>query len=369
MTGASERVGSEAGARILFLSHSHPFGPFRVGSHHYARVLSERGADVVHLSTPISLAHRLTGRVDRRHLADVPRRPQRDEHGVLQIVPRTTLPAPVGALRLGRMLEHAGVSSTFDAVLIDQPLLWHDSVRRLSDTVIYRPTDLYPAGLKHSLQHRIVDAADAVLATSDEVLRGLGALRVPSLVLGNGADVDRFAPNAPDESPRPARAVYVGALDDRFDWDRVAAWARTHPDIRFLIAGPGAHPPRPLPPNVDLLGPVPYGEVPALLHTARVGLLPLSRNPLNEGRSPMKLYEYLAAGLAVVARETPGIRGRSDVGIQVYADDSEADAALRRALEHPSPNHAGRRAAIDSSWESKTDALWSFIRAVRDRSA
>ena len=55
MTDSAARA---APARILFLSHSHPFGAFRVGSHHYARVLSERGADVVHLSTPISLIHR-----------------------------------------------------------------------------------------------------------------------------------------------------------------------------------------------------------------------------------------------------------------------------------------------------------------------
>ncbi len=46
--------------RILFLSHTHAFGPFRVGSHHYARTLARGGAEVVHLSTPLSPAHRAT---------------------------------------------------------------------------------------------------------------------------------------------------------------------------------------------------------------------------------------------------------------------------------------------------------------------
>lgn len=355
--------------RILFLSHSHPFGPFRVGSHHYARVLSQRRADVVHLSTPISLAHRVTGRVDRGDLAAVPRRPQRDADGVLHIVPRTALPAQLGAPTVGRMLRHEGIAAGFDAVLIDQPLLWDDSVRSLGRTLIYRPTDLYPDGLKHGLQERIVDAADGVVATSDEVLRGLGALRVPSLVLSNGADVGRFASPAGADSARDARCVYVGALDDRFDWERVVAWARARPDARFVIAGPDARPPHPVPANVEILGAVPYDEVPALLHTARVGLLPLSDNPLNAGRSPMKLYEYLAAGLAVVARETPGIRERSEVGIEVYTDDTDADAALERALRHPSPNLAGARVATEESWERKTDALEDFLRSVRERTA
>lgn len=368
MTDAGAGAGTRP-ARILFLSHSHPFGAFRVGSHHYARVLSERGADVVHLSTPISLIHRLTGRVDRQHLAGVPRRARRDDDGVLQVVPRTILPAPVGAPSVARMLQRDGIAAGFDAVLVDQPLLWDGSVRSLSNRVIYRPTDLYPGGLKHSLQRRILAEVDGVIATSDEVLRGLGALSVPSLVLGNGAEVARFAPQTAEDRSRMARCVYVGALDDRFDWERVEAWARARPDIGFVIAGPDARPPRPVPANVEIIGPVPYAEVPALLHTARVGLLPLSDSPLNAGRSPMKLYEYLAAGLAVVARETPGIRTSSDLGIEVYTDGSDADAALERALGHPSPNHAGVHAASSASWERKTDSLEDFVWSVKDRRA
>lgn len=367
MTGTSSRTSSPNG-RILFLSHSHPFGVFRVGSHHYARVLSDRGADVVHLSTPISLAHRLSGRVDSSLLDGIPRRAERDEHGVLQIVPRTVLPRPLAAPTVARMLRREGIGAGFDAVLIDQPLLWDPSVRSLSGRVIYRPTDLYPGGVKHALQRRILDEADGVIATSDEVLRGLGDLHVPSLVLGNGAESARFAPPRDDGSPRDARCVYVGALDDRFDWERIEGWARARPDVEFLIAGPDAHPPRALPANVRILGPVPYAEVPSLLHTARVGLLPLSDSPLNAGRSPMKLYEYLSAGLAVLARATPGIRAAADLGIEVYTDDGDADAALERALAHPSPNRSGGRVASSASWERRTDSLEEFLRTVPSRS-
>ncbi|MDA4892383.1 glycosyltransferase [Streptomyces sp. MS2A] len=369
MTGGPPRQPTAGRARYLFLSHSHPFGPFRVGSHHYARVLSERGADVVHVSTPISTLHRLTGRVRASELVAVPRRPRRDAHGVLHVVPRTTVPVPLGRFRVARMLEREGIDGLFDAVLIDQPLLWDESVRSLSRTLVYRPTDLYPGGLKHDVQRRILEAADAVVATSDEVLRSLGAPRVPALVLENGVELGRFASPAGEQRPRSARCVYVGALDDRFDWDQVAAWARQHPDVPFLIAGPNPRPPSALPANVEALGAVTYTDVPALLHSARVGLLPLSDDPLNAGRSPMKLYEYLAAGLSVVARETPGIRGRSDLGIETYRDGADAAAALERALAHPSPNRFGEEGARDQSWERKTDALTLFLETVRESTA
>lgn len=59
--------------RVLFLSHSHTFGAFRVGSHHYAREFARFGADVVHLSTPISRVHLALGRVGRNDDAAVPR--------------------------------------------------------------------------------------------------------------------------------------------------------------------------------------------------------------------------------------------------------------------------------------------------------
>lgn len=352
---------SVVGRRILFLAHSHAFGPFRVGSHHYARVLAGNGAEVVHLSTPISLAHRATGRVSRDAAADVPEGPQRDADGVTHLVPRTILPRPYGRFRVARELRRHGILPDFDAVLVDQPLLWDNSVRGMARRLVYRPTDLYPVGVKARRQRRIFEASDGVVATSAVVLHGLGAADIPALVLENGVDAARFAASEGAAQARPDVCVYVGALDGRFDWERVMAWARSYPHVRFAIAGPAAAAPGDLPANVELLGPVAYDALPAVLHDARVGLLPLSDDPLNAGRSPMKLYEYLAAGLAVVARATPVIASDVSAGLFTYTEPAQADAALGLALEHPSPNAAGVRRARTQSWEEKTRTLMAFL--------
>lgn len=352
---------AEALRRILFLSHSHAFGAFRVGSHHYARTLARSGTEVVHLSTPVSLVHRVTGRVDRAASAAVPNGPTRDADGVIHVVPRTTLPRPYGRFRVADELRRHNIDLAFDAVLIDQPLLWDASVRALSPRLVYRPTDLYPTGVKADLQAQIVAAADGVVATSSEVLRGLGTLEIPTLVLQNGVDASRFARTDSESSPRPAICVYVGALDDRFDWRQLDAWARANPAVRFAVAGPNAVPPTRLPGNVDLLGAVAYADLPALLHGARVGLLPLSDDPLNAGRSPMKLYEYLAAGLAVVARETPVIAPDVNSGLYTYADVGDAAAALELALARHTPNVAGAHRAGAEAWELKAIALTTFL--------
>ena len=350
---------SDAAPRILLLSHSHAFGPFRVGSHHYARTLAQSGAEVVHLSTPVSLAHRVTGRIDARTLATLPRGPLRDDAGVTHLVPRTVAPVPYGRFRVDRELRRHGIAERFDAVLIDQPLLWHESVRALTGRLVYRPTDMYPDGIKHTLQQRIIAAADAVVATSSAVLHDLGRLSIPTLVIENGVDAARFTPSSATGS-REELCVYVGALDARFDWHQLVAWARQHPDVRFAVGGPGEAP-APLPSNIEMLGAVDYAQLPALLQQARVGLLPLSDDPLNAGRSPMKLYEYLAAGTAVVTRETPVLHADAGSGVYTYRDGADADAALRSALAHPSPNTAGVHRAATEGWEAKTAQLRRFV--------
>jgi len=347
---------------VLLLSHSHPYGPFRVGSHHYAREWARAGIRVVHLSTPVSLAHRATGRVNAATASAIPSGVRLDEDGVTYIVPRTTLPTPYGRFRVADELDRHGIETPFDAVLIDQPLLWDASVRGLSPTLVYRPTDAYPAGAKSRLQREIVAHADGIVATSQEVLRMLGPVTVPTLVLENGVEIARFESRR--SAPRPDVCVYVGALDERFDWYQLSAWAASHPDIRFDIVGPDPAPPAALPANVVLRGAVPYVRVPAILHTARVGLLPLSDDPLNAGRSPMKLYEYLAAGLAVVTRETPVLHDDPTTGVYGYRGAQDADAALSRALAHHSPNTPGVTRARTASWPAKATSLTRFLTAL-----
>jgi glycosyltransferase involved in cell wall biosynthesis len=346
--------------RILFVSHTDPFGPFRIGSHHLAAGLARAGHDVTHLSTPISLAHLASRRISRAKAAATPA-DSIGADGVRYLVPRTVLPAGVGRFRVARHLARLGLAR-FDLVLVDQPLLWSPSLRGIADRLVYRPTDEYPDGLKARLQRGILNHADGVIATSGEVLRRLGPLTVPSIVIVNGVDVERFRFSG--GGPRGNVCVYVGAFDARFDWTQTIAWAAEHPTWRFVLAGPAGTPPSPPPANVELLGAVPYDELPAVLAEARVGLLPLSDDPLNRGRSPMKLYEYLASGLATVSRETAVIHSDAAAGVYTYEDASGAAEALHDAMRHPSPNSAGAHRASSESWTAKCGVLLEFAASL-----
>ncbi|CAH0256154.1 Putative teichuronic acid biosynthesis glycosyltransferase TuaH [Plantibacter cousiniae] len=350
---------------IMFVSHTDAFGTFRVGSHHLARELSKLGHRVLHLSTPVSLAHRLLGRGEASRDHASRQGAITDADGVTHLVPRTIFPAGSSRLPYERIVSHVFGEPKVDVVLIDQPTLWSLQLRRVATTLVYRPTDLYETGTKARFQRSILSEADAAVATSSEVLARLPlSPGTPSMALPNGVELARFA-EASSTDARPQRAIYVGALDDRFDWGAVRAMADSASDWTFDIYGPGPAPTAPLPGNVTLRGVVSYDDLPAVLGRARIGLLPLSDAPVNQGRSPMKLYEYLASGLAVVTRATPVLQAAPASGVFTYTTTRDAARAFAAAQTVANPNVQGQAAASAQDWASKASALLSFVCEAR----
>lgn len=350
--------------RTLFVSHTHTHGYFRVGSHHLSHEMALRGQCVAHVSTSVSLVQKITGRVTPEQLEAVRSSGTRVRDGVTDVVPRVAFPLRfVPQLRWAPVFESLGWDEA-DVTYVDEPMMWSRGLRRLSKRLVYRPTDLYLGGVKRRRQSDILRFADGVVATSGAVLDSLGPISIPSMVLPNGVEYSRFATVGADAT-REKRAVYIGALDGRFDWGTVISLAASFSDWEFLICGPGEYP-RDLPTNVVARGPIAYSGLPEILSESRVGLLPLSVDPLNGGRSPMKLYEYLSAGLFVVSLQTPQIPGDESVGTFSYVDVRGALEAFDAAISASASgwNRAGQAIAGEEDWSKKAATLESFASAL-----
>lgn len=364
--------------KIVFLSHTAPSGVFRVGSHHLSREIARLGHDVAHVATPVSLAHVPKARNDedvRARLRSA-RAPHTDADGVWQVVP--LVPAPLGSvttaanelqLRATASLRRRRLAHFRDAdiVFVDQPLLGAAVADFPSATIIYRPTDAHHEPRARAAEVRLLEHAHGISATSastlEQVTAGTGWTG-PSTVVQNGVEFDRFAA-AGDAHPRSG-VVYLGALDARFDWALVDELARALPEVAFTIAGPRPSAIPPVPSNVSLVGGVPYAQAPTLLARHAVGILPLSDHPGNAGRSPMKYYEYLAAGLSVVARSSDELRRRADANVRLYDDVPAAVRAVSEALTaDDDARSAGRRAAEGMGWGDRATRLLSFAETVR----
>jgi glycosyltransferase involved in cell wall biosynthesis len=252
---------------------------------------------------------------------------------------------PSFAVGLERTLRRTGFMQP-DLLLIDHPQFCNLDHVVAATRMAYRATDLYremhDRRITDALESRLISRADCAIATSEPVarrLRELGAER--PLLIENGAEVAHFARPAarpPEyEAAASSRVVFAGAIDFRFDTNLVVRLAAARPDVEFVIigsgigasalAGAGLR-------NVRLLGPRPYALLPAYLQHAQAGLLPLNDHPANAGRSPMKLYEYAAAGLPVAATRTEDLARRAPAFVRFF-DPHDPAATLDSVLRDP----------------------------------
>jgi UDP-galactopyranose mutase len=101
-----------------------------------------------------------------------------------------------------------------------------------------------------------------------------------------------------------ARLGFYGVIDERMDLDLIAAIADARPTWQLILVGPVVKIPEadlPQRPNIQYLGLRSYDELPTLLSTWDVALMPFAINDSTRFISPTKTPEYLAAGRPVVS--------------------------------------------------------------------
>ncbi len=200
-----------------------------------------------------------------------------------------------------------------------------------------------------------------------------------------GADVDRFSPAGRadlDRGLRPPEVVFMGSFRS---WHGVTDGVRAalrlieagH-SLRMTLIGDGPeraaaealaarHPGR-----FRFTGAVPYAQVPAELARADLGLAPFNTAPHPALRaagffwSPLKVYEYMAAGLPVVTADIPPlstiIRDGREGALYPEGDvPALADAIARvladRAAARAMGDRARERVVERYSWQRHCQEL------------
>ncbi len=215
---------------------------------------------------------------------------------------------------------------------------------------------------------QIDEAADNIFVVSEE-LRGRVSER--AVVTPNGVSPYVWSPDrrAPDNTGIPSEpyAVYAGTIDGRIDLELVKEIMSSSIISSLIMAGPirndatrrrllGIG-------NVRLVGTLAQEPLAALIQNAAVGVVPHVVNSLTTAMSPLKLYEYLAAGLPVVATELPPLHGH---GPRVHLCSSRDQwlTALTGALKQDKLCGQERAAVVERlSWRTR---LAPVVEAVVD---
>jgi glycosyltransferase involved in cell wall biosynthesis len=270
---------------------------------------------------------------------------------------------------------------------LERPILWTflPNVNRLlgrlgEQLVIYHCVDEYSAfsGVPRDalilMEQDLVRRAHLVITSAKKLYEERRSLNPHTYYIPHGVDVAHFAraldptTEAPGDIrtlPRPVIGFF-GLLADWVDLDLIRTLAIARPAWTIVLIGKATTDLRPLRglPNIHLLGQKPYVELPGYCRGFDLGIIPFRKNALTERANPLKLREYLAAGLPVVSTPIPEVARWN--GLVHLAEGAEAFlAAVELALGQRSETMARQRveAMRAEGWEARVTEMSALISA------
>jgi glycosyltransferase involved in cell wall biosynthesis len=275
----------------------------------------------------------------------------------LDHVPRAGVIAYVHFAPVGMMLDRFD-----DAVLV------YDI---LDDLTIYDPDEIdMPVERRVAHHHpRMMAEATVVCASAPTLVDRHRSDRPDIVLVENGVDVARFSAvrprprDVPPPQPGTPLVGYHGAIAPWFDFELMRNVVVELPDHRFIFVGPVD----PLVadeanelfalPNVAYVPERPSDDIAAYVQCFDVGIIPFRVNRMTQGVSPLKMYEYMAAGKPVISTPLPTCV--SHPLVRTAAEYAPFGKEIRAALaaDRVETAEAAQAAAREASWEQRVEVI------------
>ncbi len=174
--------------------------------------------------------------------------------------------------------------------------------------------------------YRAVSTADVVLAASDKLYEMAKPINHNTHLVPNACDYEFFSQNAgiPEDMQAIGRPVigYIGVMASWCDFDLLSAAAKSLPHCNFVMIGPKYNIAEvPQLPNLHWLGFKPYEMLPSYVNSFDVGIIPFKKTSMTESVNPIKMWEYMAAGIPVVTSALPEAQKYGD--LVLYSNSAE----------------------------------------------
>jgi glycosyltransferase involved in cell wall biosynthesis len=222
------------------------------------------------------------------------------------------------------------------------------------------------------LEERLLRKADLVITSAERLRENKAKVNPRTVLVRHGVDFQHFVkacdagtaiPEDIASLPKPIIGFF-GLVADWVDQEAIIATAKAHPEGSVVIIGKVA------PdcdvsalkavPNIHMLGRKTYASLPGYCRAFDVALMPFTVNELTLNANPLKVREYLAAGLPVVSTDIPEVR---KVGLCKMATSTEdfvrkVDECL---AEGPGPNRERAERIFHESWEARVEEIRGFV--------
>lgn len=220
---------------------------------------------------------------------------------------------------------------------------------------------------------------DAVIVVSSKLYEAKRPFNANTYLVPNGVDYQAYTsaladPSLPDDLSTidGPRLGYSGLVGDKLNLSMLKELAQENPEWSLVFLGAvgvsrQAETWQQLidMPNVHYLGMVDVHQVPHYLKGFDVGLMPYRQNRHAEHISPLKLYDYLAAGLPVASMDIPAAREFSRY-IHLAERSQDFAQAVRSALADVAPERrqARRHIAAQHTWEARVGSVSELIQSL-----
>lgn len=327
---------------------------------------------------------------------------------IMRSKPLKLMPNTLGAGRLWNEKAMRGhIQEVMDKLKIQAPLLWinsHDAghlAGKLGERgVIYDITDDWISLTQSDRLKKLVEAqdaalcqsADAVIVCSPHLQRMKSELARKLFLIPNGVDARHYEHVSNKNGTRPEMPAaarnwaapvlgYTGTIHpDRLDvalTENLAREMGNHPALEggsIVLIGPNM---LEAPDRARLEGtgrvifqePIPYQELPRWMAAFDACIVPHRVTPFTESLNPIKLWEYLAAGLPIVSTPVAGFRDYPNL-VALAGDAGTFAASAANAVQQWSgeagQNLARQRQAVarQHSWPARFDVIESVMRTV-----
>jgi len=227
-----------------------------------------------------------------------------------------------------------------------------------------------PAREIRELERRLLLKADVVICSSEKLRADKARVNSNSYLVQHGVDLDHFAKaydprtKIADElkgAPGPVIGFW-GLIADWIDLQLVRYVADAFSGGTVVLLGNATTDLKPLEGarNVRVLGRRPYADLPRYARGFDVALMPFRVNELTVAANPLKVREYLAAGLPVVSTAIPEVERLGLCRIGRGADSIVREIAAAIAAG-PGPSEIRAAQVRSEGWEARVAEMQEIV--------
>ncbi|MGH7437656.1 MAG: glycosyltransferase [Polyangiaceae bacterium] len=226
------------------------------------------------------------------------------------------------------------------------------------------------------LEEQLLHKADLVVVSAKRLLDSKSARNPRTVLVRHGVDYDHFRkallpeteiPGEIAKLPRPIIGYFGLMAADWISVDLLEHVARSFPGGSLVLLGKVTTDLSRLTalPNVHLLGRKPFADLPAYSKGFDVAILPFPISEVTLNANPLKVREYLAAGLPVVSTKIPEVEV---LGLARIAETHEDFVrGIQAALEDPGPKAQRSDAMKKESWAGRVEEIRGHVAALGRR--